>query len=137
MKGRVWGLVASGILLAGCASKYQAWDGVRGYRESPAAQGYVVQVVGDKFVRWSILEAQLVRRCTELSHAAAWPRAMVGPMRREWNTDLQDDVLGVNRYQGVPAGTDGFAQSTLTLTLPASTLVKMKQATADCTPHEA
>ncbi len=62
----------SAVLLTGCASKYHAWDGVKGYQDETLESGKVkVSFTAEKFTGWERMDDYLQRRCTELTQSAS------------------------------------------------------------------
>ncbi|MQX54845.1 hypothetical protein [Alcanivorax sediminis] len=64
-------IVAASVgVLTGCASKYHAWDGVKGYQDETLESGRVkVSYTAEKFTGWDRLDGYLNRRCMELAQS--------------------------------------------------------------------
>ena len=126
----VFSLVLIG-LLAGCASKYHPWNGIKGYQHEQSESGlFQVSYTAEKFTGWDRIDGYLQRRCQELTGLDADSVAVEGIEHAYTHSLAQSETsVGTTVRQG-----SGSADS---VAAPVSThhdvLYKLKQARGTCT----
>lgn len=124
-----WVLSLPLLTLLGCATPYQAWDGVKGYQEEPVADdAFRITFAAEKFTGWERLDGYLHRRCQELLGSDV-ENVSVSDITHEFSYQ----VVEVETTAGAPMLRG--ADSEVFMPAPVGhhdTLFKLKQASGHC-----